>query len=1024
MSNYKKKNNRKKASGEKDTFAKKHWEAFEELSLRIVEDFYHERPSIRSRLTASQNDGGYDGILCFPVHNTNAAELYKVLMEAKLRSSSNNNLPLSDFSKSIIIAVNTIADKIYISTNAYFSAETGVRLRLYRQRTGLQISLIDIEYIVDWLNDHPKDASTFRDQELIQTLIAMRRHLSPERRTLLPRPDEAEKIMPSQLIGDRRKAALLHATEVLRIKNGVLCIQAEYGAGKTVFIYNLSETLRSDYKHIEELDLTKLTDARSVFIHLLSYAWGQSATDIFAMSLDDLREVTEYLGDDLFPERSRAALIDMIHQPQAEFDKRRNLHTELLLDYMKKIFPPIIRRIRGLIIIKSIKHATQNALDFLCCFIKILEGQPISFIIEIEEQQENCSYFLSELKQTPAYIETIILPQWDYTAAHLFLSQIAPELSDRDRDKLIHYFGYLPMALEAGARDFLHSPVGQALPILSIENTRELTIARDKYILGCIDYIVEKYAARGPEYQCSLVLLGLFDGAVDIELLEEMAVALRLPSPVPSVCMCSFMQKVRRENRTEIRVLHDVYTNSIKRQQFITRPFLYQVLTLAETMLERYFKDTEYIQRKRFDIFASTKDFQQLCKIWKPLVAGYMQRGEKQLAHHVASVVYDLWMSAPTENRVDLYDQYWLLFHLVDTTYSLYGAEEQALQRYQAQLDVVANTAEEKAWPKGAYDLQLARARILSIKSQVSLGKADYAQMLSYADSGIGFIKDTSDPRSCRLLGALWSDKALAIKHLYNSQKAMDFMEFGKEKLWGVQTFMYNYFIHLSGLYSDKDPQKALECFEKAKKECSDSLSEQLHLDHNIATMHFLLGQYDTAAKISGQVWISAYENHIPIEEGRSDHLLACIEWVKGNHAVARDHFVAACQKFETYVHRTHTWPPMINLSTLCKEMGQKDEAIAHATKAARFLLDYHLESINHLDLSSGSIPKFYVGILILLDHFVRFNEGLEIRDELLEKITSPSIILAYKKYIIPNRLDELLEGTIYICGGKRMLKV
>lgn len=1025
MSNLRKKRTAKKGSEKKDSFARKHWEEFEELSLQIVEDRYHEKINKTRQLTSAQNDGGYDGILCFPAQNSDSVSLYKVLMEAKLRSSSQHDLPLSEFSKSIIIAVNAVADKIYISTNAYFSVETSERLKLYKLRTGLQINLIDIEYIVDWLKSHSEEASTFRDQELIRTLIAMGHHIGPERRTLAPETDEIDKrIVPEQLIGDSRRSALLDAARTMRRQNGVLCVQAGYGAGKTIFIQNLAEALRNDYKHIEELDLTKFTDARGVFIKLLSFAWGQSTTDIFAMSLDDLQKVTEYLGDEHFPAKSRAALIDMLHQPQSEFDKSQDLHSELLLDYMKKIFPPIIRRVRGLILIKSVKSATQKALDFLCGFIKILQGQQISFLIEIEEQQKNCNYFLSELKQTTAYINTIILPQWDHAAAHQFLSKTAPELSGKDRDKLIQYFGYLPVALHAGSKVFLQSPLGQTLPILNREDGQELVIARDKYILGCIDHIVETFASRGLEYQCGLVLLGLFDGAADIQFLDETAAALRLPSPVPAMCMCFFMQKVQRETRTEIRVLHDVYTNSINRQQYITPPFLYQVLTQAESMLERYFKDAEYIRRKRFDIFASIKDFQRLLDLWKPLAANYMRRQEKQLVHHVLSIIYNLWMSAPTENRLCLYDQYWLLFHLAETTYSLYGAEEQALQRYLSQLDTVINTASEEEWPKGSHDLRWTKARILDTKSQISLGKADYHRMLDYANHGIALLKGDVDSQGRNLLGALWADKALALKHLYNFQAAMDFMESGKEELWGVEPFMHSYYTHLSGLYSVKEPQKALNCFEKVKNECKNSLSQELHVDHNIATMYFLLGQYDTAAQISGRVWLRAYENHVPIEEGRSDHLLACIEWVRGNHTVAYDRFVAACQRFETYTHRTHTWPPMINLSTLCKEMGREDEAIAYAIEAAHFLLEYHLENINHLDLSFGVMPKFYVGVLILLDHFVRINQGLEIRDELLEKITLPNILHAYNDYIIPDRLDKLLEGTGYLCGGKRMLKI
>lgn len=59
-------------------------------------------------------------MICFSGGTPGTENLYKVLLEAKLRSNNLRDLPLSDFSKTVIIAVNTIADKVYISTNAFF----------------------------------------------------------------------------------------------------------------------------------------------------------------------------------------------------------------------------------------------------------------------------------------------------------------------------------------------------------------------------------------------------------------------------------------------------------------------------------------------------------------------------------------------------------------------------------------------------------------------------------------------------------------------------------------------------------------------------------------------------------------------------------------------------------------------------------------------------------------------------------------------------------------------------------------
>ena len=93
-------------------------------------------------------------------------------------------------------------------------------------------------------------------------------------------------------------------------------MQAAMGGGKSVFIERLATTLQQSYRKIARLDLTQFSNIRSVFINLLSVAWGESPNRIFDMTSKDLKATTEYLGDEQFPERSRRALINMIHQPQ------------------------------------------------------------------------------------------------------------------------------------------------------------------------------------------------------------------------------------------------------------------------------------------------------------------------------------------------------------------------------------------------------------------------------------------------------------------------------------------------------------------------------------------------------------------------------------------------------------------------------------------------------------------------------------------------------------------------------------
>lgn len=1005
------------------SFAAQHWNAFEQLSLQIIHTLYKEQPNERHFQTAAQNDGGYDGIICFSGGSPDAAGLYKVLLEAKLRSNNRRDLPLSEFSKTVIIAVNAIADKVYISTNAYFSQETLKRLQNFSLRTGLVIRTLDIEDITIWLREHTEEQKNLEDQALLKELFSMYYKPLPEQKSLSLTYELAEGdgiVQAETLIGSKRKALCHELEQEMKRRNGILCVRGPMGSGKSIFIDHLAISLRAYYKNMTQIDLTHFSDARGIFIKLLSFAWGESTDCIYAMSSKDLEDVTEYLGNSQFPKKSRNALMQMIHQPQKSFDENQRIHSELLLDYLRKIVPPVIRRVRSLIIIKNARQATKNALDFLSSFIRILPDQPISFLVELEEQEENCQYLLSEIEPTHNYIKTADLPPWDVPAAHQFLACKAPELSVQEQNRVIAYFGLLPLTLSAGAEIFRQSYFGKML--IQIQNTLpEQAEIRFQYTLGCIDYIVKQFASGGgTEAQCGLVMLGLFNGTVKTEFLREISSALGYLDPLPVFQMCSFI----RCTEDQVQVLHGTYTSSISKLDFVTKPFLSQILTQIEPKLECYFEDPEYIAQKRFEILFRNRDFERLRGLWKHLAKRHLQREERRLAFDVLKPIYDWWMENPSLNQLTSYEQYWLLLHLARTTESLYGAWAEELDHYLNQLDAVMNLADESIWLGGSIAMRRAKAVILHTKSQIALARANYTKMLEYAEAGIALITGDAICASREWLGALWADKALALKHLKNISVCIDFLESGKEQLADIKSFLHCYYTHLSSLYSVKDPRKAIQYFELVKSNYDSSLSQELHTDHNIATMYFVLGEYKKALGLSGQVWLKAYENNIAIEEGRSDHLLGCIAWVQGELGQAYERFNDAYQLFQSNIHHTHLWPPLINLVTLCIEMGKIPEALKYANDAIEFLLRYHMDSINHFDLSTPVLPKMFVGVLFLMDGLNQIDHSSSMTERFLSQIKNPDVCMAYQNYVLPGRLNELLAGSDYICGGKRVLKV
>ena len=89
------------------SFAKDNWEEFEKLSLSILETYLPTDSEFSYSITHTphRKDGGYDGLIIISSSDENIDQ-YKILSESKLRELSNKDLPMSDFSKTLIIAIN------------------------------------------------------------------------------------------------------------------------------------------------------------------------------------------------------------------------------------------------------------------------------------------------------------------------------------------------------------------------------------------------------------------------------------------------------------------------------------------------------------------------------------------------------------------------------------------------------------------------------------------------------------------------------------------------------------------------------------------------------------------------------------------------------------------------------------------------------------------------------------------------------------------------------------------------------
>ena len=70
---------------------------------------------------------------------------YKILFEAKLRRDIQKDLPLQDFSKALIIAINTNADTLIIGTNLHLSENQFVSSNYSQTKSGNNPNLLFLQ---------------------------------------------------------------------------------------------------------------------------------------------------------------------------------------------------------------------------------------------------------------------------------------------------------------------------------------------------------------------------------------------------------------------------------------------------------------------------------------------------------------------------------------------------------------------------------------------------------------------------------------------------------------------------------------------------------------------------------------------------------------------------------------------------------------------------------------------------------------------------------------------------------------
>ena len=395
------------------SFATDNWEEFEKLSISILETYLPADSEISYSITHTPNrkDGGYDGLIIIASGNENIDQC-KILSESKLRELSNKDLPMSDFSKTLIIAINLMAQKIYIFTNLHYSTETQKRIHKFSSFSNIQVELVDIFEVSDRVKELYKTLkATYSPSFLKQLIDSVSTHPVSKR---VSSEKKVHITSLNKLIGSDRNYQLDQCYKAISGKKGIVIIKGCSGCGKSFFIEHLlNKMYRESSIPYHKINMEEFSTVQAFLLKILSSIWNIDTLDITNFSEQDINEITDYLSEEELSIRSRTSLLNILKPKSVPNETQQDILQFYFFEYLYRIYVPILRRKKQVIYFDNLDYASGSAFQILNKFIKKFEKENILLLLEIRTDIKKCEDFLSHLMRDVPVIYITEIKEFD-----------------------------------------------------------------------------------------------------------------------------------------------------------------------------------------------------------------------------------------------------------------------------------------------------------------------------------------------------------------------------------------------------------------------------------------------------------------------------------------------------------------------------------------------------------------------------------------------------------------------------------
>lgn len=1011
------------------------WRQFELLVGMLLADYFHIPYTDPQQLvTQGKSDGGYDGIFEIK-HWESDSPLFTIVFECKLRSSVRHDLPLQEFSKAMIIAVNMAAQHLVIGTNLHLSTGTVQKLDQFSRRTGLQWSFLGAKEIADWIEARKRDNAPVEVPDRLNDLLARSLpYCQP-----LERPAQhptASRAADPWFISDRRKLLCEKvSTAFAGAQSGIVLVSGESGIGKSFFCEALiTKVEQNSSAQACRVDLAVCETPRVLFEKLLEHFWAVQVELIFSMDAKDLREATAYVGAEKLDPTTQKALLEIFCQSEKVYGERADLYNQLLIKYLMRIFLQNSARWHPFFYFFNTNHITAPVFTLLLAFLK-----------------EFCRYIpmILELRTSLYSDNRMPAAQWqDFLAQARRLPQITPEiLIERPLEEEVYFYinnRSFPQTLTFEAKREIYRYVGYKPLYLSafvswasvshwIENTPRPAQAiriRELMIEGeaePIMMLLTTLCLQDSRYADIFFLTVLFNNILPVEAAMR-AVGEAALAPLESVLIKNSLYS--KVDGTFF-VQHTILFEHMKR---LTQPTDCRREELARIMAPHY-KTWVLVPDQRTEVEINLLDALQEDRKLVEAAVDYSvvlyEAGQfflcSRYAQRALSACRRLQL-LPVATVLDIERRLKVLLVLLQVSGFVENHPTNVLAEWINEAQAIWAQWKTAFHPLPQYGRLASEYAMILNRYFLQHGENNKAydllkQALDEAQLEPALYPEDAIPHLA------W-EFAIITKTIHTQKKGLAILKKWKRIYPESLGLQVHYNTQKAEFFFARDLKRAEHYTKKnyALKEQIGDASTRARFSLAYWNVQLFKGAYDVVALQASQELQKLEEAGLRSELGRLLHLQACAWWMQNNPQKAWALFRQGENAFKKNPYYSNEWPLLLDAISFSLE--QKDWAGAQpfAQKLQEmFLKMYGSQATRHnwegIDFSSEEFPKSLVGALVYADALYQFSavhkEAKKMMLQLKKEIQNPLLQLYFDQADPPAWLKRQMAEMTYLHRGR-----